>query len=431
MVLPTARDRPAAEDRPRPPVGLYLHIPFCISLCPYCDFVVLTGRAATGPTNRITDLVAALHAELDLRADHADRTFGARPALSSVYLGGGTPSLLSASQVGRLLDHVARRFGIDARAEVTLEANPGPSELGDLAGFRAEGVTRLSLGAQSLQPSELRRLGRRHGPTDVRHAVDRGRDAGFDSLSLDLLMDVPGQTIETWESTLDQALSLEPDHLSIYLLTLEDPDVDGLTAADGDHLPVRAGARRWRTMAAAAQDEDRAVAMDERAAQLLIDAGLARYELSNHARPGHESRHNLAYWRRLPVEAVGPGAHAFDGARTRRWNAARLDRYLAALQPSDGGMATLPPGGTETIDSRGARAESVILALRLAGGVDAVTLADAAMGPGLTWAVGAGLVRPDGDRLTLTARGRMLSNEVFARLLPDAPSVVDRGTVPA
>ncbi len=324
-----------AEDRPRPPVGLYLHIPFCVSLCPYCDFVVLTGRAAIGPSNRIADLVAALHAELDLRADLADATFGPRSALASVYLGGGTPSLLSAGQVGMLLDHVARRFGLDTRAEITLEANPGPTELGDLAGFRAAGVTRLSLGAQSLEPSELGRLGRRHLPADVQDAVCRARAAGFESLNLDLLTDVPGQTLETWDSTLDRALALEPDHLSIYLLTLEDPDADGLTTLDGDHLPVRPGARRWRAAAAAAQDEDRAAEMDERTDERLTQAGLVRYELSNHARPGHESRHNLAYWRRLPVEAVGPGAHAFDGARTRRWNAARLDRYLAALRPAD------------------------------------------------------------------------------------------------
>jgi len=161
-------------DRPRPPVGLYLHIPFCISLCPYCDFVVFTGRAAAGPANRIEELVAALHVELDLRADALDAAFDQRPVLASVYLGGGTPSLLTAAQVGALLDHVARRYGIDAEAEVTLEANPGVTELGDLAGFRAAGVTRLSLGVQSLQTAELTRLGRRHRPGCGRSCTDRG-----------------------------------------------------------------------------------------------------------------------------------------------------------------------------------------------------------------------------------------------------------------
>ena len=218
-----------AEDRPLPPVGLYVHVPFCVSLCPYCDFVVLTGRAAVGPSNRMAELVSALHVELDLRADLAEAAFSQRAPLTSVYLGGGTPSLLSAMQVGALLDHVARRFGIGDQAEVTLEANPGPTELGDLDGFRAAGVTRLSLGAQSLQPTELRRLGRRHQATDVAAAVGRARAAGFASLSMDLLTDIPGQTLGTWDSTLDMTLALEPDHLSIYLLTLEDPEVDGLT----------------------------------------------------------------------------------------------------------------------------------------------------------------------------------------------------------
>ena len=420
-----------ADLRARPPVGLYLHIPFCVSLCPYCDFVVVTGRSAVGPGNRIADLVAALHVELDLRADVADASFGSRQPLASVYLGGGTPSLLSTAQVAALLHHVERRYGIASDVEVTLEANPGASELGDLAGFRAAGVTRLSLGVQSLQPTELQRLGRRHRQADVRAAVTRARDAGFGSLSLDLLTDVPGQTLDTWDSTLSQALALGPDHLSIYLLTLEDPDADGLTTPDGDHLPVRPGARRWRDAAIAAQDEDRATAMDERTSERLEAAGLARYELSNHARPGHESRHNLAYWQRAAVEAVGPGAHAFDGALTRRWNAARLDRYLAALLPLDGSAGSLPPGGRESIDARTARAEAVILALRLARGIDAAVLDDVELGPGLVWAVQVDLVRRTDSRLALTARGRMLSNEVFSRLLPDAPVHPDPGTVRA
>lgn len=428
---PTGTGSRTADDRARPPVGLYIHVPFCVSLCPYCDFVVVTGRAAIGPTNRVADLVRAVHVELDLRADIADTLFGPRPPLASVYLGGGTPSLLTGHQVAGLLEHVAQRFGIAADAEVTLEANPGPTELGDLAGFRAAGVTRLSLGVQSFQPSELQRLGRRHGAADVQAAVARARLAGFRSLSLDLLIDIPGQTLATWDSTLDQALALEPDHLSIYLLTLEDPDADGITTLDGDHLPVRPGARRWRGAAVVAQDEDRAAAMDERTSQRLEAVGLTRYELSNHARPGHESRHNLAYWRRAPVEAAGPGAHAFDGALTRRWNAARLDRYLAALLPGDGGEASLPPGGTESIDARTARAESVILALRLARGIDAAALDDPEMGSGLAWALGFDLVRHDDDRLVLSARGRMLSNEVFSRLLPDVPTRLDRGTVGA
>ncbi len=234
--------------------------------------------------------------------------------------------------MAELLALVERRFGLIPDAEITLEANPGADELGDLAGFRAAGVTRLSLGAQSLEASELRRLGRRHTPDDVTRGVVAARAAGFASVSLDLLYDVPGQTAATWAATLDGALALAPDHVSAYGLTLDDPDAEGLTGPVGDHLPVRPGARAWRGRAVPEQDQDQAAELYERLDDRLAAAGLPWYELSNFAPPDHQSRHNLAYWRRLPYEAVGPGAHAFDGHRERRWNAARLDGYLAALR---------------------------------------------------------------------------------------------------
>jgi oxygen-independent coproporphyrinogen-3 oxidase len=405
---------------PRAPVGLYLHVPFCVSLCPYCDFVVVTGRASRGPASRIPAFLAAVHAELALRADLLDASFSRRPPLASVYLGGGTPSLVTPDQLAGLLDHVARRFGIATNAEVTLEANPGPDERGDLAGMRAAGVTRLSLGAQSLEPTELRRLGRRHRPSDVADAVAEARHAGIPSVAVDVLMDVPGQTLASFDRTLGRVLDMAPDHVSTYQLTLDDPEADGLTGADGDHLPLRAGARRWRTAAAREQDEDLAADLDRLAGERLGAAGIARYELSNHARPDHESRHNLAYWHREPVEAVGPGAHAFDGVRTRRWNAARLDRYLAALVPADGGPASLPPGGAETVDAPTARVEEAILALRLAEGIDVSLMSDPLLSDGLSWGRANGLLAERDSRLTLTPRGRLLSNEVYQRLLPSA-----------
>ena len=403
---------------PCPPVGLYLHIPFCVSLCPYCDFVVVTGRASRGPESRVPALVTALHAELDLRADARDAAHPDRPPLASVYLGGGTPSLLTPEQVSGLLTHVERRFGIARDAEITLEANPGAGERGDLEGMRSAGVTRLSLGAQSLDPVELRRLGRRHRPTDVADAIAEARRAGIASVGVDLLMDVPGQTLESFGRTLAGVIDQAPDHVSTYQLTLDDPDAEGLTGADGDHLPLRPGARRWRRAALHDQDEDLASELDALAAERLSGAGLERYEISNHARPGHASRHNIAYWRRESVEAVGPGAHAFDGALTRRWNAARLERYLAALLPIDGAAPRLPPGGAETIDAATSRAEAVILGLRLTAGIAKAHADDPLLAEGLGWGVANGLVARADDRLVLTARGRLLSNEVFRRLLP-------------
>jgi putative oxygen-independent coproporphyrinogen III oxidase len=409
--------RPATSPAAEPPVALYVHVPFCVSVCPYCDFVVYGGSAARGPGNRIAAFSAALETEIRLRADVLDARFGTcRPALGSVYLGGGTPSLLPAEAVAALLALVRERFGIAADAEVTLEANPGPDERGDLAALRAAGVNRVSFGAQSMDAGELRRLGRRHAPQDVAEAVAEARAADVGSINVDLLYDVPGQSVGSLEASLATVLGLGPDHLSLYALTLDDPDAEGLTGALGDHLPTRAGARRWRAKTVLEQDEDRAAAQYVHATRLLAQAGFHGYEISNWARPNHESRHNLAYWRRRPYEAVGPGAHAFDG-QTRRWNAARLDAWLGALTPAHR-HPTLPPGGSEAVDERRAASEAAILALRLAEGVPAEAAEQPPLAAVAEWAVDRGLLESaPGRRLALTTRGRLLSNEVFARLV--------------
>ncbi|HVL52892.1 MAG TPA: coproporphyrinogen-III oxidase family protein, partial [Vitreimonas sp.] len=319
-----------------------------MSLCPYCDFVVYAGAAARGGTNGLDAFVEALLVELDLRADALDAAFGPpgrdRPMLTSVYLGGGTPSLLATRSIEAILGRVRARFGIVDGAEVTIEANPGPDERGDPAAFVRLGVTRLSLGAQRLDVPELRRLGRRHHPGDVADAVAEARRAGIASVAIDLLYDIPDDSAPAWSASLKAAIDLQPDHLSLYGLTLDDPAAEGLASPDGDHLPTPGGARRWRDRARPRQDEDRAADAYTVATDRLEAAGFRGYEISNWARPGHESRHNRTYWERRPHEAVGPGAHAFDG-RARRWNAARLDRYAAALTPADGSRPRLPPGG--------------------------------------------------------------------------------------
>jgi len=401
-----------------PPVALYIHIPFCVSLCPYCDFVVYAGAPARGPKARVHAFLEALEVELGLRADALDAAFGTRrPALQSVYLGGGTPSLLPAEAVARLLGVVRARYGVADDAEVTLEANPGPDERGDAVALRAAGVTRLSIGAQSMSAAGLRRLGRRHRVVDVVRAVAEAREGGIGSISLDLLYDAPDASLTDWIETLDAALALEPDHLSLYALTLDDPDAEGLTGPGGDHLPTRAGARRWRADARPRQDEDRAAAEYHHAVHRLAEDGWRGYEISNWARPGHESRHNLVYWERQPYESVGPGAHAFDGA-TRRWNAARLDGYLAALTPAEGGAPSLPPGGSETLDPTTAAAETVILGLRTDRGVALAAAHEPPLDDVFGWALAAELLEAtDDDRIVLTTRGRLLSNELFSRLV--------------
>ena len=430
-----------AAGRTSPPSGLYVHVPFCVSICPYCDFVVYAGRNARGEGSRIGRFVEALRVELGLRADALDERWGpprhddaegasgddggdvrSRRPLDTLYLGGGTPSLLPAGTIGELIQLVRERFGLTAGAEVTIEANPGADERGAAHALAEAGVTRLSIGAQSFHRAELRTLGRRHASADIADTVLAARSAGIGSISLDLLYDVPGQTLESWSRSLDAALALDPDHLSLYALSLDDPDAEGLAGVLGDHLPLRDGARRWRSTARAGQDEDRAAAMYELADDRLDAAGYGWYEISNWARPGHESKHNLGYWRGRPWEAVGPGAHAFDG-RERRWNAARLEGYLAALLPATG-RAALPPGGAEAATPGGG--EGAMLALRTSTGLPAEAVdaaeepAGSRVGDGLRWALDHALVEKVDDRVVLTRRGRLLSNEVFGRLIAAA-----------
>lgn len=398
-----------------PPIALYVHVPFCVSVCPYCDFVVVAGAATRGPRNRMAGFIAAVRAELDLRAAALDARFGPdRPPLDSLYLGGGTPSLLPAEDLAGLIETVGDRFGLAADAELTLEANPGRDERGDPSAHRDAGVTRLSFGAQSLDDGLLRRTGRRHRADDVREAVAEARSAGIGSINLDLLYDLPDQDLDRWMATLDAAITLGSDHLSLYALTLDDPDAEGLTGPGGDHLPVRPGARRWRAAARAAQDEDRAAGQYHHAVVTLAAAGFRGYEISNWARPGHESRHNLAYWQRRPHEAVGPGAHAWDG-ETRRWNAARLDGYVGALT---GDPPQLPPGGATPTDPADVAAERLLLSLRLDTGVPLAAAEIPPLADVFGWARAAELldVTVD-DRIVLTTRGRLLSNELFARLI--------------
>ncbi len=400
------------------PVALYIHIPFCVSLCPYCDFVVYAGAAARGPRARVDAFVAALEAEIDLRADALDQAArGDRAPLQTLYLGGGTPSLLPSDVIAGLIARVRERFGLVDHAEVTLEANPGPDERGDATALAEAGVTRLSIGAQAMDDVLLRRLGRRHRTRHVIEAVAAARAGGIRSVSLDLLYDVPGGTIAGWMATLDAALETAPDHLSLYALTLDDPDAEGLTGLAGDHLPTTAGARRWREAARPAQDEDRAAAQYHHAVVRLRELGYRGYEISNWAKPGHESRHNRIYWDRQPYDAVGPGAHAFDGS-IRRWNAARLDGYVAALTPPDGRPPSLPPGGSEVVDAATAASERMILGLRMDTGVSLADAHEPPFADAFGWALTAELVDvTSDDRVVLTTRGRLLSNELFARLV--------------
>ncbi len=380
------------------PFALYVHIPWCRHVCPYCDFNVY---ASAEPPEAA--YVEALTTEL---AAWAARAPWQGRALRSVYLGGGTPSLLSPEAVARVLASAGRLFDFAPGVEVTIEANPGGLTAERLGGYRGAGVTRLSLGAQSFTPTHLRTLGRDHGVEDIGAAVVAAREAGFDNVSLDLIFGVPGESIAEWRADLAAALALAPAHVSAYSLTYEESTPFFEWRAKGRLAPVT---------------EDDEAAMAETAVDALEAAGLARYEISSFARPGYESRHNLAYWDGSDYLGIGAGAHSFAATPPpgRRLASERLPaRYLAAVAASGTAVAS-----EERLSEAQARAEFCFTGLRQVAGVDTAAFArrfgcelEAAF-PFVARLVTDDLVQRAGGRLRLTARGLRFADEVSARFL--------------
>jgi oxygen-independent coproporphyrinogen-3 oxidase len=379
-------------------VGVYLHVPFCERVCPYCDFAVVAARSLA--RDREDRYVDALLAELARRRDD----FGDR-RLASLYLGGGTPSLLRPDSVERLREAVFRAFAPGDDVEVTLELNPSTVERERLPGFRAAGVNRLSVGVQSFDDPTLKRLGRAHRAGEAHRTLEACRAAGFAELSLDLIFAAPGQTLAALERDLTAVLDFAPEHVSAYELTLE------------PGTPFAAAAARGRL---ARPDEDALLAMMELVERRLTAAGYERYELSSYARSGHRARHNRRYWERRPVLGLGLGAFSTDPPGpgrphgSRRSNPRELPRYLAAV------AAGAPPH-VEVLGPDVARGEAVFLALRTARGLDAAAFADefgesprGFFADPIGELVAAGLLDedPSGD-LRLTGPGRRLSDRVF------------------
>jgi oxygen-independent coproporphyrinogen-3 oxidase len=330
-------------------LGLYLHVPFCERVCPYCDFAVVAARhLARADEERY---VAALLAELASRAP----AFGGL-ALETVYFGGGTPALLAPDSIERLLGAVSQAFPGRPR-EVTLEANPSTLEQGRLAAFKSAGVDRLSLGVQSFDDVTLRRLGRAHRARESERALAAACEAGFANLSLDLIVGAPDQSLAGVERDLATALASAPAHVSIYALTLE-PGTPFARAAGAGKLVV--------------PDDDLVADMLLAAEERLACAGLQRYEVSSHARPGKEALHNQRYWRRRPVLGLGMGAHSTEprsaeapfGARSA--NERELSAWLARIEAG----RTQPPV-REVPDAATARGEAAFLALRTREGLGA------------------------------------------------------------
>ncbi|KAB0670507.1 radical SAM family heme chaperone HemW [Oryzomonas sagensis] len=376
---------------------LYLHIPFCRRKCPYCAFVSQESTTAD-----LDGYAHTLLAEMGLAA-HA---FRAERPLESVYFGGGTPSLIAPPLIDRILKRAGELFGLDREAEITLEANPGTVDRERLAAFRSAGVNRLSLGVQSFHDPLLKALGRIHSAVAAREAFLAARAAGFTNIGIDLIHALPGQTIGMWRSELEQALALGPEHISVY----------GLTVEEGTPFALRYGAE-----SPFLPDEDLAVAMFEEADDVLTAAGYEHYEIANYALPGRRSAHNSGYWHRDGYLGLGCGAHSFlrEGYGVRFGNPADLDAYAGTIA-----QGRLPHGAELSLTRQDAMAEFMFLGLRMADGIGADGFRqefgiglDETFEAALAKLTAMGLLEPAGNRVRLTRRGMLLSNQVFAHFL--------------
>lgn len=393
-LLQLGQDPRAALSPPDGPLGLYVHIPFCVRKCHYCDF-------NSGPASEAIheQYVAALESEI-----RSSRWRGS--AARTVFFGGGTPSELSTTHLGRIVRALRDSFDFPdpLTAEWTIECNPGTVSAASLAEIHKMGFNRISLGVQSFHDHHLQAIGRIHSAREAREAAAGARAAGFQRLNLDLIFCLPGQTLDEWKRDLDEALRLNPEHISLYNLTIEENTEFG---------------RRYREGALALPDEDLSADMYEWAIHRTAKAGMEQYEVSNFAHPGEECRHNVIYWRQEPYLGFGVSAASYlDGLR---WtNTGSMGRYLASAG-RDGGPDL---AGAERLPPREAAGEAVMLGLRTREGAELETIRSRwGLSPDREWAreieefVTDGLMVREGSRLRLTPRGVMLANAVCAAFL--------------
>ena len=378
-----------------PPLSLYVHIPWCVRKCPYCDFNSHEGRGALPFAAYVDALLADLDHDLPLVWGRTVQT---------VFFGGGTPSLMPPEFIDRFLQGASSRLRFAPGCEITLETNPGTTEHGRFEGYRDAGVNRLSFGIQSFDDGCLQRLGRIHDSREAEAAVKLAQDAGFDNFNLDLMYALPGQTLAMAEHDIERALALQPAHVSHYQLTLEPNTV--FAAKPPQDIP----------------DEDMAWDMQERCQAMLADAGYAQYEVSAYARPDRQCAHNLNYWRFGDYLGIGAGAHGkltlgAEQAIGRRWKHKHPTAYLAVAGTAQA------IGGDERIEPTRRPFEYMLNALRL---VEGFTLAQfeartglprEAIAAPLARARDSGWLQVDGDRVQPTALGRRFGNDVIALFL--------------
>ncbi|HLI06117.1 MAG TPA: radical SAM family heme chaperone HemW [Ktedonobacteraceae bacterium] len=391
-------------------VSLYLHIPFCHTRCYYCDFNTYAGILPLREP-----YVRALVSEIGLMGQVVQLPGGEPRRSRTVFFGGGTPSLLSVEQITRILAACRSAFAVDEDAEITLEANPGTLSLEQLRGLRAAGINRLSLGGQSFDAALLKTLGRIHSPAEIIQAVESARTACFTSINVDFMFGLPGQTMRHWQETLEQAVALRPEHLSLYSLIIEEGTPFHSWTQEGRITPG---------------DDDLCADMYEYADELLLKHGYMNYEISNWALPGHASRHNLTYWQNLPYLGMGAGAYSFFGGH--RFSDVRdPQEYVRMLKA---GRLPVDETASETVGREQEMVETAFLALRTAPGLHLPTFEQRFgipfaqfVGNRLQQVEEAGLLEREGEDsregaggwLRLSKRGRLLGNEVFMRLLPE------------
>ena len=374
------------------PLGIYLHIPFCRHRCNYCDFNTYVGL-----NDLYEPYVRALQQEIIRAAVVAPPE---RSSASTIFFGGGTPSLLKPEWLGDLIRACRDHFGVSETDEVTVECNPGTVDLAYLCALHAQGANRLSFGAQSADPGELKLLGREHGFADVAAAIEAARQAGFDNVNLDLIFGLPYQTLDTWQRTLDATLALGPDHISLYALTVE------------QGTPMYDWVRRGEVPS---PDPDAAADMYDAAEAAMALAGFKHYEISNWCKPGHECAHNLIYWRNEPYYGFGAGAHSSSITR-RWWGVRRPADYVGRIQ-----RAESVEMGHEDIDAATSRGETMMLGLRLLEeGISPVRFASRYGAPmehfyaaELQQGLQRGLLEITPDRVRLTPKGHFLSNQAL------------------
>ena len=380
---------PELANVPGRPFGIYIHVPFCATRCGYCDFNTYTPAELGGASP--DGWLAALRAELGLAASR----LGSPPAVATVFVGGGTPSLLGGDGLGAVLDAVRAHFTLAPDAEVTTEANPESTSAQLFEQLRTAGFTRVSLGMQSVAPHVLAVLDRVHSPGRALDAAREARGAGFDHVNLDLIYGTPGESDDDLRRSVDAAIDAGADHVSGYALVVEDGT---------------AMARRVRRGEIAAPDNDVLAQRYELLDARLSAAGFDWYEVSNWSRPGGECRHNIGYWNGGEWWGAGPGAHGYVGA-IRWWNVKHPNAYAQSL--ADG---LLPVADFERLDAATLHVEDVMLRLRLRDGLPVAVLSDGERARAEA-VIGDGLVALDADRLVLTDHGRLLADAVVRTLL--------------